>query len=104
MDGDEFQSSLELLNVVTGPEFRATQAQIEHTDEFADLILPGETYYRRDAPNSFMPQVKLSRRSMERVLNAVVSCNLRLISMAEPLVAEQKRELQRACSRVSAKE
>ena len=71
---EEFWRHLEVLNALMDPHFQwaQTQAAKDHVDDFGEDIRSGELYYRRPTVGSFNTHSKLSRRSMERLLYAVV--------------------------------
>lgn len=78
----DFNEKLELLNSLFNPQngWKAIESRKEHMDDWGDTVAQGETYYARYA-GSINP-TKLSRRSIEKMMDALFDHNPWLERMA----------------------
>jgi len=84
---EDLQEQIEWLNTLNADwrQWNWTRARKEYTDLFGDTIAPGEDYLRRDCGQAFDEHVKLSQRSMARMLHALFEGNSTLQALARQL-------------------
>ena len=84
---EELEKLVDQLNALTDEwrQWKWTRARKEHEDLFGDAIQPGDDYLKRAYGSEFHEDVKLSQRSMSRMLHALFEGNLRLQTTAEHL-------------------
>ena len=74
MNDEEFDAKLDCLNALYGSRFHGmskweyVEARKRHTDEFGDTIQASEEYFRRNRGGFAYDMFKVSRRSMETIL------------------------------------
>jgi hypothetical protein len=91
---DRFFENLDLLNTLMGAHpWQEVRAKKDHIDEFGDKIAAGDSYYRREYGVAYHEVVKVSRRSMEIMLYAVLRGNRLLRDIARNLKEKQEKEL-----------
>ena len=95
---EEFRVHLEALNGLHHElsQWQGTSATKDHVDEFGDTINSGDNYYSRPLGGSVSAVLKLSRRSMETLLDCLFSTNGPLLQYGHQVKNqrfEQLREL-----------
>ena len=81
--------------------WQETKARKEHVDLFGEKIYPGQYYFKRTLGPSFHNVVKLSQKSLDRVLFALFAGNTKLRHIAEYLQERQLEEMREAFSKVT---
>lgn len=90
----EFQKALDRLNAFSMDlKWQATYARQEHVDEFGIKITYGELYYRKRVSYSSSFAVKLSRESMEKLLDLTVQIHPGMEQIADKLLMAREQGL-----------
>lgn len=98
----EFRERLAMLNALTDVDFQWQwrTARKNHIDEFGDAVRAGEQYFRRDCVGAYHDVIKMSRASMEKLLEAMFRGNqfgaLICAKLAANLKAQHDAELRKA--------
>jgi len=95
---EELRNLVDRLNALTDKwrQWQWTQARKEHEDLFGDAIQPGDEYLKRNHGPAFHEHVKLSQRSMSRMLHAFFEGNPRLQAIAEYLHQRIEKDAEQA--------
>ena len=98
---EELYKMLEKLNGLTSKysPWRSTNARKHHEDLFGVDIQPRETYYKRKVGAAWDSVIKLSRRSMVRLLYTFFAGNHDLEAFAEYMHEERIKELRKLHNR-----
>ena len=109
MNDEEFDVKLVCLNVLYGSGFHGmskweyVEARKQHTDEFGRTVEKGEVYFTRHRGGFGYDVFKVSRRSMEKILELLFVNNEPFLAYTRELKAKLKkqddRELQEAFQR-----
>src|SRR5262245_36584565 len=88
LEDDEFWKAFAQLDSFQGEysQWQTPCAQKEHTDEFGDHIKRNETYFKLQVGGAFDAVIKLSRRSMDKLLFVVVQRSPLLRHFADELI------------------
>ena len=98
MNDEEFATRLDCLNALYGSRSSAVtrwkyvEARKKHTDEFGDTIQKGEVYFRRHRGGFGYDVFKVSRGSMEKILELLFFDNQPFQTFAEELKAKLKKQ------------
>jgi hypothetical protein len=100
---EEFREMVEKLNALTPFAFpwQPTTARKAHEDHFGEAIQDGEVYFKRQVGAGWSDAIKLSRLSMERMLDALFSANPGLEGIAERIHEARQEEMREAHQRYS---
>jgi hypothetical protein len=100
---DEFNKRVDLLNALNTEysQWQYTTARKNHQDIFGDLIKESETYFKRSNGPAFDNVIKISQRSMDRLIYVLFSYNPRLDEVANYLAQERMNNLREALNRSS---
>jgi len=97
----DFQKKLAQFNAILGPTpFEATRANKKHDDAYGLEIRVNDIYYRRDY-GGYSNVIKLSRRSMEDLLHAVMWGNHYLQDLGDFFIEQQQQRMREAARAVS---
>lgn len=97
----EFQKALDRLNAFSMDlKWQPTQARQEHVDEFGIKITYGELYYRKRVSHNSSFAVKLSRGSMEKLLDLTVEIHPGMVQIADKLLMAREQGLRDAVARL----
>jgi hypothetical protein len=95
--------SVDLLNAVVHHDslgWRMTSARKAHIDEFGDEIKRGEDYYRRESGPEVVDVLRLSVRSMDKVLRVLFEWNNGGLAMAKLVLRERDDSIRAALDRL----
>ena len=95
--------SVDLLNAVVHHDslgWRITSARKAHIDEFGDEIKRGEDYYRRESGPEVVDVLRLSVRSMDKVLRVLFEWNNGGLAMAKLVLRERDDSIRAALDRL----
>lgn len=95
--------SVDLLNAVVHHDslgWRMTSARKAHVDEFGDEIKRGEDYYRRESGPEVVDVLRLSVRSMDKVLRVLFEWNNGGLAMAKLVLRERDDSIRAALDRL----
>ena len=95
--------SVDLLNAVVHHDslgWRMTSARKTHIDEFGDEIKRGEEYYRRESGPEVVDVLRLSVRSMDKVLRVLFEWNNGGLAMAKLVLRERDASIRAALDRL----
>lgn len=98
---DEFWEAFRRLQALSGDWSRwdTPEARKKHVDEFGAQIEPGEIYFRRQVGASFSCVAKLSRASMEILLDVTVKTCPQMTVIADDLIEQANERLFRLVDR-----
>ncbi len=94
MNDEEFDVKLVCLNALYGSGFHGmskweyVEARKQHTDEFGDTIQASEVYFRRNRGGFAYDMFKVSRRSMETILELLFFKNEPFLAYTRELKAK----------------
>jgi hypothetical protein len=80
--------------------WRMTSARTAHIDEFGDEIKRGEDYYRRESGPEVVDVLRLSVRSMDKVLRVLFEWNNGGLAMAKLVLRERDESIRAALDRL----
>lgn len=96
----DFQIKLAQFNAILGPTpFESVRANKKHDDAYGHEIRVNDIYYRRDF-GGYSNVIKLSRRSMEDLLHAVMWGNHYLQDLGNYFIEKQQEDLREAARTV----
>ena len=100
---EDFEKYLGRLNALTSEytPWQHTKARKEHEDEFGDIIKEGEIYFKRSYGGGYDAVLKLSRRSMEILIDCVFNDNFFLESIADKIKEARWERLKNEHARYS---
>jgi len=109
MNDEELEARLDCLNALYGiklhgaERWKYVEARKQHTDEFGRTVEKGEVYFTRHRGGFGYDVFKVSRRSMEKILELLFINNEPFLAYTRELKAKLKkqddRELQEAFQR-----
>lgn len=99
---EEFNKLLDCLMGVTNEyaQWSPTKANKEHDDFWGDTIKRGEIYYKRCYGRTYDDIIKLSERSMDKLLFAIFAGNPDLKILGEHINKERFERLHQAGSKL----
>jgi hypothetical protein len=94
-NNDDFNLGLDRLNALYSQHssWKSTQARNDHKDAFGKLIEDGEIYYSK--PSGFINVDRLSRSSIEKVIDLIFDDNRWLKECVDGVIEERKKEEER---------
>ncbi|MGX9698987.1 hypothetical protein ACWYXK_18580 [Janthinobacterium lividum] len=93
---DEFWTHFKLFNsFFTSYQWQDTKAARDHIDEFGDPVAHTEIYFTRSRHGD-VNRLKLSRRSMEKMLMLFFDCNNGAVLLAEHLLLVKSDQISAA--------
>lgn len=94
-DEAAFWEAFERLNALSRPyrEWETPTARKTHEDLFGIIVESGETYFKKQYGAAWGSDVKLSRKSMEKLFYAVVGTSPQMEQIADTLIENRRKRL-----------